>query len=360
MLRARRAGSAHLSWEVPRLTRGEELDPHRLQSLPKVELHVHLEGTVTAAVATELALRHGEDPGLVLPLVDGRYPGRFSTFVQFVELYLAVSRQIRTPEDLATIAGSFARQQVEQNIAYTEVTFTAMTHVKGGMDPGEMWSALSEGFVTGAPDATINLIVDARRDEGPQDGHTTVELVSGADAPICGLGLTGIEGSVPEKEFRMLREAADEMHLGLAVHAGETGSPDNVIAALDDLGADRIGHGVASVRDSSLVHRLAQDQTPLEVCPSSNVSLMVARSLEEHPFPELWAAGVNVTVNSDDPPFFSTTLTDELRHAARLARLSEGDLAELQRRAARAAFTDTGTKERLLAAIDAWESEAHG
>ena len=302
-----------------------------------------------------MARRHGEDPRKVLPLIDGRYPERFSTFRQFVDLYLAVSRLIREPEDLATIAAAFARQQAGQRVLYTEVTFTAMTHVRNGMQPKDMWSALRDGFSEAPSGCNIRLIVDARRDEGAVDGHETVRVVSGADAPIAGLGLTGVEGSVPESEFAMLREAADTLGIGLAVHAGETGGPAHVVAALDDLGADRIGHGVRSIEDQELVKRLVRDGTPLEVCPSSNISLKIFPTLEEHPFPMLWSAGANVTVNSDDPPFFSTSLTEDLGHAVTLASLSESDVAELQRRAARSAFVESEERDRLIKAIDRWE-----
>lgn len=337
---------------------GVSLEASRLETLPKVELHVHLEGTVTAETAIALAIRHGEDPRKALPLVEGGYPKSFATFQEFVDLYLAVSRQIRTPDDLATVAAEFAAGQAAQNVLYTEVTFTAMTHVRNGMPPREMWRALRDGFSEAPDGCDIRLIVDARRDLGAVDGQETVRLVSDADAPIAGLGLTGIEGSVPESEFHMLRDAADGLGLGLAVHAGETGGPQNVAAALDDLGADRIGHGVRSIQDDELVKRLVSDGTPLEVCPSSNVALKIFPSLEEHPFPSLWSAGVNVTVNSDDPPFFSTTLTEDLGHAIRLASLSESDVAELQRRAARSAFIDQAAKARLIASIDEWESGA--
>jgi aminodeoxyfutalosine deaminase len=134
------------------------------------------------------------------------------------------------------------------------------------------------------------------------------------------------------------------------VHAGETGTPDNVRAALDDLGADRIGHGIAAVRDPDLVARLVREQVPLEVCPSSNVTLSIVEDLDAHPIRELWEAGVEVTVNSDDPPFFATTLTDELAHARRLLALDRRGLAELQRRAARAAFAPEHRRADLVAA----------
>lgn len=323
-----------------------------LSLLPKIELHVHLEGTISAATAVELAERHGVDPAS-LPLVDRRYPDPFDDFEHFVTVYLAVSGLIREPEDLHTVATAFARRRAQENVVYTEVTFTALTHVRNGMDPKEMWDAVRTGLAEGGPDHEIHLIVDAVRNLGVEHARETIALVEAADAPIVGLGLTGIEGSIPEREFKILREAADGLGLGLAVHAGEAGTPGNVIASLDDLGADRIGHGVASARDPVLVKRLAAEQVLLEVCPSSNVALGIYPSLDDHPFALLWEAGVNVTVNSDDPPFFSTTLTEELGHVVRMAGLTDADLAELQRRAARGAFATDEKRRELLRILEA-------
>lgn len=327
---------------------GDMLDISRL---PKVELHVHLEGTIRAATALKLAERHGVDPAS-LPLVEGEYPDPFDDFEHFVRVYLAVSALVQDPEDLRTIAADFARAQVAQNVRYTEVTFTALTHVRNGMDPEAMWDAVVGGLSQVEDGFEINLIVDAVRDMGPQHALDTIALVEATDAPIVGLGLTGIENSVHEREFKMLRDAADRLGLGLAVHAGETGTPANVLAALDDLGAQRIGHGVASVEDPGLVERLVSDQTMVEVCPSSNVALGIFPDLGHHPFPAMYAAGLNVTVNSDDPPFFSTTLTEEIEHVRRLCGLDDEAVAELQRRGAGAAFAPQETKDRLLAEID--------
>ncbi len=328
-----------------------------LAVLPKVELHVHLEGSIEAETAKALARRHGEDPEVVLPLVDGAYPPRYDDFMDFVRLYLAVTRQVRTPDDLATVAAAFARQQAEQHVLYTEVTFTALTLVRNGWEPAPMWQALRDGFAE-HPEAEIRLIVDAVRDSGAEHGWATVRLVEDADAPVAAFGLAGDERTTAARDFVMLREAADRLGLGLAVHAGETGPAQNVRDALDDLGADRIGHGVAAIRDDALLDRLVRDAVPLEVCPSSNVVLQVAASLDEHPFPELYRRGVNVTVNSDDPPLFATSLTDELAHATRLADLSVQDVLDLQRRAARAAFVTEPGRQRLLSAIDAWAYSA--
>lgn len=332
-----------------------EVSGRDLALLPKVELHVHLEGTIAAETAVELARRHGDDPDRVLALEDGHYPARYRDFDHFVDTFLATSRQVRTPDDLATVAAAFARAQAEQGVRYTETTFTALTLVSQGMEPAAMWAALRDGFAD-APDTRVGLIVDSVRELGADASRRTVRLVEEAAAPVVGLGLTGVEGSVPERDFAHLRDVADRLGLGLTVHAGETGSAANVRAALDDLGADRIGHGIAAAADPELVARLVRDRVALEVCPSSNVTLGLVPDLDHHPLPRLWEAGVQVTVSSDDPPFFATTLTDELRHAARLAGLTRRELAELQRRAVRASFAPDDVQTELLARIDAWDA----
>jgi aminodeoxyfutalosine deaminase len=330
-----------------------DLGPAELASLPKVELHVHLEGSIRAETAVRLAEGHGERPDQVLVLEGAGYPAPFRDFEHFVSTFVATSRQVRTPDDLRQVAAAFAREQARQGVLYTEATFTAYTLAAHGWEPAAMWQAITEGLAE-VPETDVRLIVDVPRDAGVPAAERTIELVEAADAPICGLGLSGIESSVPEREFRSLREAAHRLGLGLAVHAGETGTPGNVRAALDDLGADRIGHGIAAVRDEALLSRLAAEQVPLEVCPSSNVALGIVTGLDAHPLPRLARAGVNVLIGSDDPPFFGTTLTEELVHAARLLELDRTGLAALQQRAVRAAFATDAHRERLAAAIDAW------
>ena len=326
-----------------------------LEMLPKVELHVHLEGTIDAATARLLAERHGEPVDEVLDLPDGAYPTRYRDFPHFLRTFLATTRQVRTPDDLALVAANFARTQAEQHVRYTEVTFTALTHVAAGMEPAAMWQALRDGFAE-APDARIALIVDHVRDLGVDASHRTLRLVADADAPIVAFGLTGTEGSVDEREFAHLRAAATELGLGVVVHAGESGSPANIRAALDDLGADRIAHGIAVVADDALLSRVVRTKVPFDVCPSSNVATGSIPSLEQHPFTRMWEAGVNVTVNSDDPPFFATTLSDELQHVTRLAALTRRDVAELQRRAIRSSFAPAALRGETLARIDAWDA----
>ena len=307
-------------------------------TIPKVELHVHLNGAITEDTAATLARRHGADPDRELILVDGRYPGAYPDFGAFLKVYRAANQFVRTADDLELVAAEFARQQAEQHIVYTEAIFTAMIYARNGMDPVAMWGAFRRGLAAAGPDTRIGLVVDAIRDFGSKEAEATLRLVEGADAPIVGLGLTGVEGTVPVEEFVSFRAAARRLGLGFEVHAGEMGPPSSIVESLDVLEADRIGHGVAAVRDREVLERLVRDQVVLDVCPSSNVAVGLFPSLEDHPVAALWRAGANLTISSDDPPFMHTTLTDELRHVVRLCELTRNDLAELQRRAASHAF----------------------
>ncbi len=325
-------------------------------SLPKVELHVHLGGTIREELAVDLAHRHGVEPSSVLRLVDGRYPRRYGDFPHFLDTFLASNALVRTPDDLALVASEFARRQTAEGIVWSEVIFTAMIYVRNGMEPSDMWAALREGFASAGPGIGIGIVVDAIRDLGRSEAEATIRVAADADAPIVGLCLTGIEGAVPMSEFTLLRDTSTSLGIGLEVHAGEMGPPSSIVEALDVLGADRIGHGVTAIEDPDLMSRLARDQVPLDVCPSSNVAIGLFPSLEEHPMARFWEEGLNVTISSDDPPFFATTLTDELSHFARVAGLSLDDLTMLQRRAMENSFAASRTKQAVLGIIDGWSA----
>jgi len=332
-----------------------ELD---ITTIPKVELHVHLNGAITEATASALARRHGEDPGKALVLVDGRYPGHYADFGGFLAAYMSANQFVRTPHDLEFVAAEFARGQAAQSIVYTEALFTAMIVVRNGIEPRAMWAALRRGLAAAGPGTTVKLVVDTIRDFGPEEADATLRLVEDADAPIVGLCLTGVEGTMPVQTFVPFRAAARRLGLGFEVHAGEMGPPSSIVESLDILEADRIGHGVAAIYDPALLERLVRDQVVLDVCPTSNVGVGLFPSLDAHPVTAFWRAGVNMTISSDDPPFFGTTLMDELRHIVRLAGLTREDLAALQRRAARAAFASPEVKAELLGEIDAWVAAA--
>ena len=325
-------------------------------TIPKVELHVHLNGSITEATASTLARRHGADPDEALGLVHGRYAGPWPDFQGFLDAYLAANQFVQTPDDLEFVAAEFARGQAAQNIVYSEAIFTAMIFIRNGMEAKPMWAALRRGLAAAGPATRIDIVVDAMRDRGQPEADATLRLVEEADAPIVGLCLTGIEGTADVATFVPFREAARRLGLGFSVHAGEMGPPASIAASLDILEADRIGHGVAAIGDPGLLDRIVRDQVVLDVCPSSNVSVGLYPSLEAHPVAAFWRAGVNMTISSDDPPFFGVNLIDELRNVVRLADLTRDDLAELQRRAARASFASVATRAGILDRIDTWVS----
>ena len=325
-------------------------------AIPKIELHVHFGGNLSEAVAIELATRHGLDPRVAVPLVDGRYPRAYRGFPDFLAALIALDDLVRTAEDVETVAAAVARGQAAQGVVYSEVIVTLLSHLRHGLDPGAFWAALRSGFAA-VPATRVAIIVDAIRDDGPAALEATIRLIEAADAPIVGLALTGTEDSWPIEAFATMRQTADRLGLGVEIHAGEMGPPESIAASLDVLGADRIGHGVAAIRDASLLERLVREQVPLDVCPTSNVMIGLYSSLEAHPFRRFLEAGANVTISSDDPPLMGTTLTDELRHVVRIAGLDRDGLAELQRRAARAAFLPAVERLALEARIDAWAEE---
>lgn len=250
---------------------------HDITSVPKVELHVHLNGSITEVTASELARRHGAEPSTALNLVGGRYPGIYPNFGGFLDAYLLANGFVRTPEDLEFVAAAFAREQASQNIVYSEAIFTAMIYIRNGMQPAAIWAALRRGLAAGGSGTRIGLVVDAIRDLGRAEADATIQLVEEADAPIVGLCLTGVDSPEPIEGFRVMREASTRLGLGFEVHAGEMGPPASIIEAIDVLGADRIGHGVAAIHEPDLLARLVREQIPIDVCPSSNVAIGLTR-----------------------------------------------------------------------------------
>jgi len=289
-----------------------------LRRMPKVELHVHLEGAIRPSTLLDLARRRGVE--LPADDIDGiRRWFRFRDFEHFIEIYLTCSRCLREPEDFLRVASDFVEEQARQNILYTEAHFTIGTHLMNGRRGDEIRDALWEAVEEGERDHGVRVrwIPDIVRNVPWKWADRTIEwaLDSRGHGAVA-LGLSGIEDDYPIDAFRAHFEAAREGGLGRTVHAGEQGGPESIRASLAVCNPGRIGHGVRAAEDPELVAELAEAQIALEVCPSSNVRLGVFPDLERHSFDELRRAGVVVTVNSDDPPLFETTLTDELERVA--------------------------------------------
>ena len=335
-----------------------ELDTF-IRRMPKAEIHVHLEGSVRPRTVLDLAQKHGT-PLQTYSEADLAAFFTFRDFDHFIACYVAVCTTLRTPEDFERIVRELGEDCAAQNIRYIEVHFNPATNVrKRGLDFREMLDAMNAARrdVRDRLGVEMRWIADGVRDEGADHRSVarTVEWIVNLtpEDGVVALGLGGSEVGFPPELFVEEFAATRAAGIHVVAHAGETTGPQTIIDSLDLLGAERIGHGIRAIDDPALVARLAVAQIPLEVCPTSNVCTRVTPALGEHPFPLLDRAGVLVTVNSDDPPLFGTTLTDEFRVLAEHWGYGARDLQRIAGNAVRAAFLPEPERARLLEAFSA-------
>lgn len=332
-----------------------------IAGLPKAELHVHQVGSASPRIVSELAARH---PGTVPSDPDelGRF-FEFRDFAHFIDVYLAVVDLVRTPEDVRMLTYEVAREMAEgQRLRYAEVTCTPYTSVRPDRDDVGM---PIEAFTEAIEDAreaaerdfglVLRWIYDVPGEFGlPSADATLAYALEHGPAALVGFGLGGPEIGVPRPQFRAHFDAARAAGLHSVPHAGETTGPETVWDAVRLLGAERIGHGTSSATDPALLAHLADAAITLEVCPSSNVATRAVATLAEHPLVAFVEAGVPVTINSDDPPMFGTTLNAEYAIAADLLGLDHHGVADLSRAAVRASFAPVDVQARILGEIDAY------
>jgi len=291
-----------------------------LRAVPKAELHVHLEGAIRPETLLTLARRNR----VTLPADDLAGLRRwfaYRDFNHFIEIYFMVSRCLKTAEDYELIAYEFGEEMRRQNIRYAEVTFSVSTHYYPlGIDHDIYFGGLSRGRARARRDFGVEMswVFDIVRDVREQaerrrraDFTTRVALECRREGVVA-LGLGGNEDGYPPEEFAPWFEQALSEGLHSVPHAGENAGPASVWGALRTLGAQRIGHGVRAIEDPDLVQYLARQRIPLEVCPGSNVCLGIYPGFATHPLPRLHRAGVQLSVNSDDPPLFNVTLNEDV------------------------------------------------
>jgi aminodeoxyfutalosine deaminase len=284
-----------------------------VHQMPKVELHVHLEGSIRPATLLKLAQRNDFDlPAKDVAGLQDFY--RFRDFAHFIEVYVTITRCLQTQDDYRLIAYEFGADCARQNVRYAEVTFSIVTNTTYARLP---WQAVVEGLNAGRAQARAEFDLDWRwvfdivRDV-PETQEQVVEIALAArDLGVVALGLGGSEKGFPPELFARSFERARQGGLHSVPHAGEIAGPESIWNALKLLHAERVGHGVRCVEDPALVDYLHERQVPLEVCPTSNVRLGVYPDYEAHPLRRLWDTGLFITVNSDDPPLFNTDLNHE-------------------------------------------------
>lgn len=321
-----------------------------IRRMPKTELHVHLEGSVRPRTLLQLADLHG----ITLPARDEselQHFYSFRDFDHFIEVYIEVNQCLRTSEDFALITRELGEEAAEQNVRYLEVTISPGPHVRRGK---LSYEEFHQGITAGAREARdrwgveMRFIVDVVRDAGVETSWAAARYAAKmAGDGIVGIGLGGTEASFPPEDFADIFEYGLAAGLRSTPHAGETVGPESIWGAICSLKAERIGHGIRAIDDSVLVDELCARQITLEVCPTSNVCTRAVASLVDHPIKRLFEAGVPVTVNSDDPPMFSTTLLDEQLLLVREFAFTIDDIEKINLNGVKAAFLPEADRRRL-------------
>ena len=329
-------------------------------ALPKVELHLHLVGSASLDTVLALARRHPDGGVPTEPEALRRFYA-FTSFPHFLEVYRRVNLLVTTGADVVTLLDGLARELAARTVRYAEVQVTPVRNRMAGIGYGDLAAALADGRALARERHGVELgwVFDADASLGPAGAEETVDFALGyrPDGTV-GIGLGGPELKVRRADFAPMFRRARDAGLRSVPHAGETVGPEEVWAAVTELGAERIGHGIGSARDPELLALLADRGIALEVCPTSNLRTGAVRSLDEHPLPTLLAAGVPVTLATDDPGMFHTDLDAEYRLCHELFGLGIPELAEIARTGARAAFCAPELRDRILAEIDATENAA--
>jgi adenosine deaminase len=327
--------------------------PDRFETLPKVELHLHLEGAIPLATLWQLIDAYGGDA----TAPDGTALLRkleYSSFPEFIDTWWWMTGFLRRPDDFTLVAEAVAADLARQNIVYAEASFSPTDFERHGPSPQEIAVAIRAGLDRVAATQVV-LNCDLVRDTGVERTSRTLAAITevAETADIRGVTIGGSERKFPAELFRDVYQQARSAGFRLTAHAGEAAGPESVAAAIDVLGVERIGHGVRVVEDATLLQRVVTEQIPLEVCPTSNIRTGVVASWGMHPVGALLAAGANVTISSDDPTFFHTNVAAELREVN--SRFGS-DPVELTKRAVAASWMNPEEKVGVLAQVSGWES----
>jgi adenosine deaminase len=321
--------------------------------MPKVELHLHLEGTITPRTLIELASRNG----VRLPASDEEGVAalfRYRDFGEFLGVFMGLARAIVHGEDFERLAYELGLDLAEQHVRYAEVMISPMQHLTRGVDLLEAIGGIMAGFarVEREYGTVVRLALDYGRGYGIEAAWEVLEIARAArPLGVVGWSIGGQEIGHPPEPFAPVFAAAREAGLGLMAHAGEVVGPASVWGAIDSLGVTRLGHGIRSVDDPLLLAALRERRLVLDVCPTSNLLTGAVPSWAEHPVRRLREAGVALTLNSDDPTFFHTTLTEEYRRAVTHLGFGADDLCAAVRTAAEACFLPPAERAALAARI---------
>lgn len=351
--------------QLPSQTRGNTLQPSEfLRALPKAELHLHLEGTVDPETLALLSRKHPiplqvsnpkyrdlEASGRVLSEDDARAMYQYTDFVGFLLTFKAVSERLRDPEDYELITYRMIQKLAREGVVYAEVYASVGVVLWRGQDFDPLFDGMERGRERGERDFGVRVrwIFDAARHFGVQEAERVLQkAIQLRKRHVIGIGIGGDEARGPAEVFRDIYAEAARHGLHRLAHAGESVGPESIWAALRHLGAERIGHGLRAVEDKELITHLADTGTPVEVCVTSNVRTSCCARLEHHPVRKLFDAGVKITIASDDPDMFGTSLAREYQLLQTAFGFTESELRTIARNSFGASFLPSAERTQYL------------
>ncbi len=322
-----------------------------IRTLPKAELHLHLEGAIEPATLLELRERHGDHA----TRAEAEQLYLYQDFQGFLLAFKNITEQLRTPEDYELITYRLMQRLKEESILHAEVYISVGVCLWRKQDFAAIFEGLDRGRARGARDFGISLlwIFDAVRQFGVEEAQKVFELaVRYLDRHVVGVGIGGDELKAPPELFRSVYGYAEDNGLRLTAHAGETGPAESIWGALN-LRAERIGHGVTAAQDPDLIEELAYRQIPVELCLTSNLRTGVCKAIAEHPAKSYFDQGIMITLNTDDPAMFGTSLSREYQLAQDTFAFTDEHLRELARNSFEASFLPAEKKLEFLNLFDA-------
>ncbi|GAB4213072.1 MAG: adenosine deaminase [Roseiflexaceae bacterium] len=322
--------------------------------MPKVELHLHLEGSISPATLLQIAQRNGVAiPAHDLAGVEQLF--RYRNFSEFLAVFMVLARALMRGEDFEQIAYELGCSLAEQRVLYAEVMISAVQYYNRRLDLDELVQGAAAGFARARREhgIVVNMAFDYGRQFGVETAWKVLEIAQrNIPNSLVAWSIGGDEIHYPPEPFAEVFAAARRAGLRVMAHAGEVVGPPSVWGAVDALQVERLGHGIRSIEDPALIQHLRDRQVVLDVCPMSNLRTGAVSSLNGHPLRRLFDAGLRVTLNTDDPTFFGTTLNEEYERAAQLFGFSAAELGALACNGAEAAFLPPEQRTALVARIE--------
>jgi adenosine deaminase len=328
------------------------------EQLPKVELHVHLEGAIPHEVLWALLQKYGGDPEVPTREALGK---RFAyrDFPHFLDTWTWKNGLLRSYEDFEFLSAQVARDLAHQNIRYAEVFYSPPDFLSAGLEPQRLTEAIRDGL-NQVPEIEIALVADLVRDYGPERGERLLPCLKEVQRlGVIGVGIGGSEHKFPPELFAPVFRQAREMGFRTSAHAGEGAGPESIWGAIRALEVDRIGHGTRAVEDPRLVDYLAEKRIPLELCVLSNVRTAVVPDVACHPARTFYERGIPLSINTDDPKMFGNSLAEEYLALHRHLEFSRADIRRLIEQAVETSWLPEQRKRDLLSRIQSEPPHHH-